>query len=91
MANLTLAIDDDILKKARIRALENGTSVNALVRDYLESYSGLRSEREQAIARFLELSRTAHGSSDGRRWTRDELYQDHPAAMIPLSPAPLHR
>lgn len=76
MANLTLAIDNDILKKARIRALEEGTSVNALVRDYLEAYSGLRSEREQAIARFLELSRTAHGGSEGRRWTRDELYDD---------------
>ena len=78
MANLTLAIDDETLKKARIRALQEGTSVNALVRDYLEAYSGLRSEREQAIARFLELSRATHSGSAGRRWTRDELYEERP-------------
>lgn len=76
MANLTLAIDDDILRKARGRALEEGTSVNAVVRQYLEAYSGLRSEQEQAVTRFLELSRTAPGGSAGRRWTREELYDD---------------
>jgi predicted HicB family RNase H-like nuclease len=36
VANLTLTIDDEVLKKARIHALERGTSVNALVREYLE-------------------------------------------------------
>ena len=39
MANLTITIEDDLLKKARIRALEQGTSVNALLRDYLVAYA----------------------------------------------------
>ena len=37
MANLTLAVDDQLLRQARLRALEQGTSVNALLRDYLEA------------------------------------------------------
>ena len=40
MANLTITIDDELLRRARLRALEQGTSVNALLRDYLTA-SGL--------------------------------------------------
>ncbi len=32
MTNLTLTVEEDILRMARIKALELGTSVNALVR-----------------------------------------------------------
>jgi len=46
MANLTLTIDEDALRRARIRALEHGTSVNAVVREFLESYAGSERERE---------------------------------------------
>ncbi|SVA38362.1 uncharacterized protein METZ01_LOCUS91216, partial [marine metagenome] len=30
MGNLTLAIDEDILRRARVRAADQGTSVNAV-------------------------------------------------------------
>ncbi len=56
MANLTLAVDDQLLRRARLRALEQGTSVNALLRDYLETFAGARAARRQAIGelpRFL--------------------------------------
>ena len=36
MANLTLAIDEDLLRRARVRAAEQGTSVNAVVRQLIE-------------------------------------------------------
>jgi plasmid stability protein len=75
MANLTLTIDDEVLRRARIRALEQGTSVNALVREHLERYA--RDERRRAaVQELVELSRTSAGSSgvDGRTWTRDDLY-----------------
>ena len=78
MSNLTLAIDAAILKRARIRALEEGTSVNAVVRDYLEAYAA-GSDQRLARARLLELSdRLQAGSGKhGRQWTREELYADH--------------
>jgi plasmid stability protein len=76
MTNLTLTIDDELLKRARIRALEQDTSVNALVREYLERLAG-QAKGQEAVSTLLELAeRSAAGSgSEGRRWTRDELYE----------------
>ena len=37
MKNVTIALDDDTHRKARIRAAELGTSLSALVKDYLNS------------------------------------------------------
>lgn len=39
MANLTITLDDELLRRARMRALEQDTSVNALLRDYLEAFA----------------------------------------------------
>lgn len=75
MANLTITIDDEVLKRARVRATEQGTSVNAVLRDYLEQYAGTRSAQAQALANLLALSERA-GSRKGRRaWSRDDLHQ----------------
>jgi hypothetical protein len=76
MANLTLTIDADLLKRARIRALERDTSVNALVRDYLETLAGRATARDGMRA-FLELAEHSDSGSgpEGRTWTRDELYE----------------
>lgn len=75
VANLTLVLDDTVLKRARIRAIEEGTSVNAVVRSFLEDYAG-RDAAHAAMMRILELTREAHASSGagGRTWTREELY-----------------
>jgi len=72
MANLTLAIDDEVLRRARIRALEQGTSVNALLREYLDSYSGMRAERMRAKESFFAIMRNA--KLGPRDWTRDDLH-----------------
>jgi hypothetical protein len=76
MANLTLTIDGDLLKRARMRALEQDTSVNALVRDYLEDLAG-QAKAPDPIKAFLELARRSNAGSGpaGRTWTRDELYE----------------
>jgi hypothetical protein len=36
MTNLTITVDEQTLKRASMRALEEGTSVNAVLREYLE-------------------------------------------------------
>ncbi len=75
MANLTLTLDDDTLRRARIRALEQGTSVNALVRDYLERYAGESAAAEGLRSFLAATERSGAGSGpEGRSWTRDELY-----------------
>lgn len=78
MANLTITIDDEALKKARIRALEQGTSVNALLRDYLENFAGVHDRQLRAAQRILELSSRAQSGSGGHSWRRDELHERRP-------------
>ena len=77
MTNLTIAIDAELLKRARMRALERDTSVNALVRRYLEDLAGQATQPPDPVRGLLELAqRTNAGSGpSGRKWTRDELYE----------------
>lgn len=74
MGNLTLSIEEETLKRARMRALEEGTSVNALVRDYLNDYASLAARREEAMKNLLRLSQLAKTKRGNRRWTRNDLH-----------------
>ncbi len=75
MANLTVTIDEQVLKRARIKALEQGTSVNSLVSDYLTRFVGTGAT-QQALGEFLEIAERSHVSSGhhGRTWQREDLY-----------------
>jgi plasmid stability protein len=75
MANLTIAIDDAVLKQARIRAIEQGTSVNAILRDYLTDYAKMRAKQAKAVKALLRLSPRSTARRGPRRWTRDELHE----------------
>lgn len=76
MANLTITVDEDLLRRARIRALEQGTSINAVLRAYLEAYAGGEAVT-RARARFADIARRARTGSGkaGRSWNRDELHE----------------
>ena len=75
MANLTVTIEDEVLRKARIRALEQGTSVNALLRDYLRAYAS--EEARRAMSDLVALAKRARSASGkgGRTWTRDDVHE----------------
>ena len=86
MPNITLAIDDELLEKARDYAEQKGTTVNALVRELL----GETVDRERRIAEarkgLLELmhNSTARLGKD-HKWKREELYEDR---MLPRHERP---
>ena len=73
--NLTIVVDDDILKRARIRAIQENTSVNAVIREYLTAYAGADRHRAEACERLLALSRSCNSRRGGGAWTRDELHE----------------
>jgi hypothetical protein len=75
VANLTVTVDERVLRRARIRALEQGTSVNALVSEYLERYAGA-DPTAAALADFLDLTADLDAGSGpgGRTWRREDLY-----------------
>jgi len=71
--NVTLSVDDEVIEAARERAKVLGTSVDQLVRDYLEQLAGKRDPDADA-AEFEKLSRMANGNSRGWKFDRDELH-----------------
>ena len=75
MANLTLVIDDDVLRRARARAAERGTSVNAVIRDLLEQFAG-PSVGAAAVRTMFDIADWAGATvgEAGTTWTRDELH-----------------
>ena len=80
MANLTLAIDDALLRRARIRALEQGTSVNAVVRALLAAYADDRAVAGRHRVVALVHAAASGAAGQGRAWTRDDVYADRERA-----------
>jgi hypothetical protein len=68
-----LSVDDAVIRKARRRAETMGTSVNQLVREYLEQLAG-DADLGALATEFEQLSRTSQGNSRGWKFNRDELH-----------------
>jgi plasmid stability protein len=85
MKNITLKIDDQTYQKARVRAAEEGTSVSAMVREFLisleqERNNPARSESDR-VERLLKLYEEADSQAPEQKaaaWTfnRDECYEE---------------
>lgn len=78
MANLTISVDDRVLKQARLRALEENTSVNAVLGKRLEEYAQVEEvgrRRLAALQRVIEIA-DAHTIERGvTAWNREALYE----------------
>ena len=77
MKNIAVALDDDVYRRARIRAAELETSVSALVRkfsiDLASGESGFeRLKREESL-----LREKIDSFSSADRLSRDDLYERH--------------
>jgi hypothetical protein len=70
---LTISVEDDVILRARRRAESLGTSVNQLLREYLEQFAG-KSDLNEDAAEFERLSKLAHGDSRGWTFNREELH-----------------
>ncbi|MYC69234.1 MAG: hypothetical protein F4X17_00820 [Gemmatimonadetes bacterium] len=82
MKKITVSVDEETYRLARIRAAELDTSVSALVRDYLRSLASDSRDAEKEVERRRELMRQVfedfEASGIGLRMsdnlTREELY-----------------
>ena len=71
--NVTLSIDEQVVAKARQIASVRGSSLNQLVRDYLEDltrHNDMQSVLDELDAMWSETT----GRSQGP-WTREELHE----------------
>ena len=74
MKNITVTVPDDVYRNARIRAAERGTSVSALVAEYLRSLSSREAEFSRLEAQQQQLQREIRRFRAGDRLDRGQLH-----------------
>ncbi len=72
MANVTISIDDDLLVRGRNFAEKRGTSLNALLRQFLEEVT---TSSDAAVDEMIESLRTSGGNSEGKKIDREDLHR----------------
>jgi hypothetical protein len=78
--NLTLAVDDKLVEKAREVAQRQGTSLQALVRQYIETLAGSR--EGTALVELLEEhwreadKHLREHPPNSYKFDRDQVYED---------------
>ena len=80
MKNITLKVDDETYQKARVRAAQAGTSVSAMVREFLNREDVEEAARENKRIEAMKALYTIvdKRADDGRRpvepLNRNEIY-----------------
>ncbi len=75
MRNVTITLDDETARWARIEAARNDTSVSKLVGVMLREHMNQRNEYERAMRSYLARGPVPMGTPGQRLPTRDELYE----------------
>ncbi len=81
MKNITLKVDDETYRKARIRAAQAGTSVSAMVREFLNRDENKEAARETKRIKAMEAlysianEREKSGTTHVKPLSRDEIYE----------------
>lgn len=73
--NLTLQLDDEVIRRAKVVAAKRGTSVSALVARQLAELVDEDERYEEARRRAVELMANPK-ELGGRNWTRDDIYAE---------------
>ena len=69
LKNFTVSADEDLIQRARAKALKEKRSLNSLVREWIEQYVGQKISLEE----FRVLMRRLSYANPGRKFTRDEM------------------
>lgn len=72
MPNITISLDEDLLKVSRRYAEKHQTSLNAMIRKFLEQ--NVKRDSDDWLEECFCLMDQAHGNSEGRSWKREDLY-----------------
>jgi hypothetical protein len=75
MPNITLSVDDEIIKKVRKIAIDKNTTLTAMVRDFLVSVTNRDAQQKNEVIEKLHKSfETLSRDMGHRKWTRETLY-----------------
>jgi len=75
MKNITLSVDERVLAAVRRVAADNGTTVNAIVREHLTRLAEHADRAALARKRIRELSEASDARIGSSEWHRDELHE----------------
>ena len=75
MKNLTVSLDDETYRQARICAAEAGTSVSAMVRSFLNGLGSAEPESERLKREEADLRARITGFRAADRLGRDEVHE----------------
>jgi hypothetical protein len=75
MKNITLSVDERVLAAVRQVAALSGTTVNAMVREYLTNLAEHEDRAAKARRRLRELSDASDARIGASDWRRDDLYE----------------
>lgn len=76
MSNITISLDNDILKKAKKIAIDKETSFNGLIREYIKNLIDQDERSRQLMIEELDSLFAKSSAIIGRKtWTRDELHE----------------
>lgn len=80
MANVTIAVDDQLLRAARIKAVQQGTSVNEICRQAIEAFAQGAGDADVRVARIKTLAKKLRTTHEPLWPGREALYSE------PLAP-----
>lgn len=72
--NITVSVPDEVYRMARVEAAETGTSVSALVADYLRSLSRSKAEFERLAEQQRQIVSKIEEFRGSDRLDRNELH-----------------
>ena len=75
MRNVTIALDESLLREARRIAADRSTTLNAMIREFLEEMARCESRAVRARERIVELCRDTRAEVGTNTWSRDELHE----------------
>jgi hypothetical protein len=74
MRNITVAVDDETYKRARVAAAERDTSVSALVKAYLEQLASHETEIERLKRQEREIRSQIAAFNAADRLSREDVH-----------------
>jgi hypothetical protein len=75
MKNITVTVDDETYRRARIKAAEQDTSVSALVKRFLTQIASGESEFDRLAREEKEIRSRIHGFDGGDRLSREDVHE----------------
>jgi uncharacterized NAD(P)/FAD-binding protein YdhS len=76
MPNITLSVEDEVIKKVRKIAIDKNTTLTALVRDFLKSVANQDAQQKDIVVAKLRKSfQTVSRNMGNRKWTREILHE----------------